>query len=116
MKSRRNQILAAAAIVQAIVAAIVLWPRANASATTAEPLLPNLAGGLTAFTITNGDDESLSLAKEGGTWVLPDADSYPADAEKVTELMDKLADVTRARLATRTSGSHRRLKVHPEEF
>ena len=116
MKSRRNQILAGAAILQAVVAAIVLWPRANAGAATAEPLLPNLASGLSGFTITNADDESLSLAKDGGTWVLPDADNYPADAEKVTELIDKLADVTRARLATRTDGSHRRLKVHPDEF
>jgi hypothetical protein len=117
MNTRRNQILAALAVVQVIVVAIVLYPRSNASAATTEPLLPDVAtGALTAFTITDGDGKSLALAKDGDKWVLPNADGYPADETKVEELLEKLGHVTGGHLATKTSGSHRRLKVHDEEF
>ena len=117
MKTRRNQILAGILLVQAVIVVIALFPRSNAAATSAEPLLAEIAtGGLQSFTITDGEGEALTLAKDGDTWVLPESDGYPADETKVEELLEKLGKITGARVVTKTSGSHRRLKVHDEEF
>lgn len=117
MKTRRNQILAALAVAQVIVVGIALYPRSNAAAASSEPLLPGIAaGGLNSLTITDDEGESLVLAKDGDTWVLPNSDGYPADETKVEELLEKLGKITGSHLATKTSGSHRRLKVHDEEY
>ena len=66
MKTRRNQILAGILLVQAVIVVIALFPRSNAAATSAEPLLAEIAtGGLQSFTITDGEGEALTLAKDG---------------------------------------------------
>jgi hypothetical protein len=103
MMKRHNQILAGILVVQIILSVFVFWPRSAATGAS-EPLFLELeASDIVALTIT--DD-----------WVLPDADDYPAQADKITPLLDKIVGLTTGRLVTRTDASHKRLQVSPDDF
>ncbi|RLC90917.1 MAG: hypothetical protein DRI77_14460 [Chloroflexi bacterium] len=113
---RYNQILAGVLAVQIILSVVVFWPKSLA-AVESELAFPDLeAGGIVALTITDGDGNSITLRQVGGSWVLPSADDYPAQADKITPLLAKIAGLTTDRLVTRTDTSHRRLQVAEDDF
>ena len=113
---RHNQILAAVLVVQIVLSVVVFWPKSQASAES-EPVFPDLeAGDIVALTITDADDNRVTLRQAAGDWVLPDADDYPAQADKITPLREKIVGLTTGRLVTRTDASHKRLQVHPGDF
>jgi len=113
---RHHQILAAILAIQIILSIVILWPK-SASTGAGEPLFPDLkADDIVALTITDADGKSITLRKVTGNWVLPDADDYPAQEEKITPLLEKIVGLTTERLVTRTDTSHRRLKVAANEF
>ena len=118
---RHNQILAAVLVVQVILSVVVFWPRSAASAER-EPLFPDLeADDIVALTITGGaaiegEDKSITLQQVEEDWILPDADDYPAQASKVTPLLEKIVGLTTGRLVTRTDASHERLQVASDDF
>ncbi|MDH4136910.1 MAG: DUF4340 domain-containing protein, partial [Anaerolineae bacterium] len=66
--------------------------------------------------IADADGNSIQLKKVSENWVLPDADDYPAQADKITPLLDKIVGLTTGRLVTRTDASHKRLQVAPDDF
>jgi len=125
---RHNQILASILVIQIVLGVVVFWPKS--AATGGEPLFPDLeAGDIVSLTITDADGNGIALAQlpspevgrgaggEGrGDWVLPDADDYPAKADKITPLLEKIAGLTTGRLVTRTDASHKRLQVAPDDF
>jgi len=135
---RYNQILTGILVIQIALSVVVFWP--ESAATGGEPLFPDLeAGDIVSLTITDADGNSIALAQlpsptspptlggtegrqrgaggEGrGDWVLPDAGDYPAQADKVTPLLEKIAGLTTGRLVARTDASHRRLQVAPDDF
>ena len=83
---------------------------------SSEPLFLELeASDIVALTITDADDNSIQL-QVSGDWVLPDADDYPAQADKITPLLEKIVGLTTGRLVTRTDASHKRLQVSPDDF
>jgi hypothetical protein len=113
---RHNQILAGILVVQIILSVFVFWPKSVATGAS-EPLFPDMeAGDIVALTIADADDNSIQLKKVGEVWVLPDADDYPAQLEKITPLLDKIVGLTTGRLVTRTDASHKRLQVAPDDF
>ena len=113
---RHNQILAAVLVVQIILSVVVFWPRSAASAER-EPLFPDLeADDIVALTITEPEGKSVTLQQVEEDWILPDADDYPAQASKVTPLLEKIVDLTTGRLVTRTDASHKRLQVGSDDF
>jgi hypothetical protein len=113
---RHNQILVSILVVQIILSVIVFWPRATVAVEN-EPLFPDLeSGDVVVLIITDADGNSIRLTKVGGAWVLPEADDYPAQADKITPLLDKIAGLTTGRLVTRTDASHKRLQVSPDAF
>ena len=113
---RHNQILAAVLVVQIVLSVVVFWPKSQASAES-EPLFGDLeTGDIVALTITDADDNRVTLRQAAGDWVLLDADDYPAQADKITPLREKIAGLTTGRLVTRTDASHKRLQVHPGDF
>ncbi len=113
---RHNQILAGVLAVQIILSVVVFWPRSS-SAVEREPLFPDLqADDVVALTITDADGNSISLRKVTGDWTLPDADDYPAQADKIGPLLDKIAGLTTGRLVTRTDASHKQLQVAQDDF
>jgi hypothetical protein len=111
-----NRILASILVIQIILSVFVFWPRSVVTGTS-EPLFPDLvADDIVALTITDTDDNSIQLTKVSETWVLLEADDYPAQADKVTPLLDKIVGLTTGRLVTRTDASHKRLQVAPDDF
>jgi hypothetical protein len=113
---RHNQILAGILVIQIILSVVVFWPKSAATAAS-EPLFPDLsADDIVALTVTDADDNSIQIKKVGEDWVLPDTDDYPAQADKITPLLDKIVGLTTGRLVTRTDASHRRLQVSPDDF
>jgi len=113
---RHNQILAGILVIQIILGIAVFWPRSAATGAS-EPLFPNLAAGdIVALSIVDADGNSIVLRQVTGNWILPDADDYPAQADKITPLLDKIVGLTTGRLVTRTDASHKRLQVAPDDF
>lgn len=114
--NRLNQILAVALAAQLILVAVVFWPKAAAQANSG-PLLGALsADKISALSITGDDGKKIALAKNGNGWVLPDADNFPVNADKVTPVLDKLVGLKTNRLVTRTADSHKRLEVAADKF
>jgi len=102
--------------IQIVLSVVVFWPKSAATAAS-EPLFPDLlADDIVALTVTDTDDNSIQIKKVGEVWVLPDADDYLAQADKITPLLDKIVGLTTGRLVTRTDASHKRLQVAPDDF
>ncbi len=114
--SRANQVLAALLIVQAVVLAIVLWPRSTAG-TAGESLLPGLqADQVMQVTIRDDQQASIELLQREGKWVIPAAGDYPCQEGAVPDFLAKLVALKRDRLVTQTADSHKRLKVSDQDF
>lgn len=114
--NRLNQILVVLLVLQLVVAAIVLVPR-PAPAGEGESLFPGLeASRIVSLTITGPDGETIQLAKRDGDWVLPAADDYPVQADRVPPVLDKLVALQAGQPVTETPASHQRLKVAEDDF
>ncbi len=86
-------------------------------APVSEPLLPGLTPEtVVALTVADAEGNAVRLARRGSEWVLPDADEFPALADRVTRLLEKLAGQRTRRLVARTPGSFARLGVDATDF
>ena len=113
---RQHQILAAALAIQIALSVFVFWPKGAATGGS-ELLFPELeTGDVVALTITDDQGHSTPLRKSGEEWVLPDADDYPAKADQIMPVLEKIAALNTGRLVTRTDASHRRLRVAADDF
>ncbi|MEM7132079.1 MAG: DUF4340 domain-containing protein [Chloroflexota bacterium] len=113
--SRLNLILLVALVIQAGLAAFMLWP-SGGGVEAGVPLLGEIdASAVTALTITEGEN-SVDLAKTDGAWVLANADGFPTTENRVTEVLEKILAVDGNRLVTQTSNSHKRLQVAADDF
>ncbi|MFQ6100171.1 MAG: DUF4340 domain-containing protein [Anaerolineae bacterium] len=113
---RHNQILAGILVIQIILSVVVFWPKSSAAVESALAFPDLKSDDIVALTITDRDGNSTTLRQVTGSWVLPDADDYPAQADKITPLLDKVVGLTTDRLVTRTDTSHRRLQVAADNF
>lgn len=114
--TRRNQILVGILVLQLIVVAIVLWPRPMATA-EGENLFPDLdTGQIVGLTLADASGQTLELAKENGTWVLPAAGGFPVQTGKVPEFLTKIAALRAERMVAQTDSSHARLKVAGDDY
>ncbi len=116
LKGRRFQILIGAVLVQALLIAVVYWPRGGSSEAASEPLLPGIREKAERVTIEDSEGNAVAFAKENGEWVLPDADNFPVDSGKAGEFLDKIAGIVKKQLIARTKKSHKQLKVAENEF
>lgn len=117
--NRRNQILSAVAVLQVVLVAAVIWFQTQpASGAEAKPLFGDAftTDDVVAFTLTGENGNSISLEKQDGTWVLPDADAFPADESKVTPLLEMLAGLETRPIIASTANSHKQLKVAEDDF
>ncbi|MBN1954130.1 MAG: DUF4340 domain-containing protein [Anaerolineae bacterium] len=113
---RHHYVLLVVLAIQIGVAAVVFWPR-QVETLGSQAFFPGLtADQIVSVTITNANGDSVTLQKEGGVWILPDAGNYPALVDKIDPLLEGIAGLTGGRLVTRTEGSHRRLQVADDEF
>ncbi|MFN2290133.1 MAG: DUF4340 domain-containing protein [Anaerolineae bacterium] len=115
--NRLNRILVGILALQLVLAVVVFWPRSASSGEGTESLFPGVeADQIQEITLTDAQGTAITLAKRDGSWVLPDADDYPADPELVEPLVDGLAALNTDRLVTQTSASHERLQVAEDDF
>jgi hypothetical protein len=115
--TRRNQILAGILVVQLVVVGLVLWPRSSASGGEVTSLFPEVtADQIVSLTISDTTGKSITLAKDGDAWVLPDVDNYPTKADQVPTLLDKIVALKTGRLVAQTSTSYKRLKVATDDY
>ncbi|MDM8528068.1 DUF4340 domain-containing protein [Anaerolineales bacterium HSG24] len=115
--SQLNKILAVVFAVQIAIVGFVFWSQSATTQTATDPLIADFAPNeVVGLVITDGEGNSIQLQKEGEEWVLASADDYPAQGEKVLPLLEKIPNLTRNRLVTKTDASHNRLQVGAAEF
>jgi hypothetical protein len=113
---RHQQILAGVLALQVILSVFVFWPRQTASG-AGEPLFPNVtADDVVGLTVTDNMGQQVVLKKEGGTWVLPNADNYPAEEDTVTPVIDKLVNLQSSTVVARTDASQAQLQVTEDTY
>ena len=114
--NKQNQILTVLLAIQIVVLSIVFWPSSPAS--SRERLFGDIsADQVMRVTLYGPDGEQVVMERDSAErWVLPEADDYPVNEEQVVALLDKIADISGDRLVTKTSGSHKRLKVADDDF
>jgi hypothetical protein len=115
--NRLNKILAFILALQIVLlAARALWPESKSRA-SGEALLANFdTAAVTQVRISDADGKQVVLKKDGDEWVLPDYGNYPALPTRVSLLLDKIKGLRTDRLITRSTTSHRRLRVSSDEF
>ncbi len=114
--NRLIQILIGLLLIQLVLVGVVYFPKGK-TVTGGAPLLSDLsADQITAITVTDDKGNEISLKKQGDGWVLPDADDYPADSERISKLLDNLIAIKTDRLITKTPASQKRLEVAADKF
>lgn len=115
--TKLNQILTTLLVIQLLIAGVVFFYQQSATADVASrPLFPSFeTDEVVEVTISDGEGQ-IVLAKQDDQWVLPEADDFPVDGEKVTPLLADMKAIETNRLVTRTSASHSRLQVAPDDF
>lgn len=114
--NRQQTILTAVLVIQILLIGVVFWPRQTATG-AGEPIFPDLkTEDIVALTVTDPDGNQIELRKQAEGWVLPEADGFPAEEEKIAPVLEQLTSLTSSRLVTRTPASHKRLQVAADDF
>ncbi|NOZ49167.1 MAG: DUF4340 domain-containing protein [Chloroflexi bacterium] len=115
MFNRRNQVLAALVVLQLLLVAVVFWPRSTQA--VGGPIFTDITtDDIVAIQVADNTGNQVQLQKQAGAWVLPTADNFPARADKVSALLEKLLKLQNNRLVTQTAASHKRLQVAADDF
>jgi len=113
---RLHIILAAVLAVQIALGVVVFWPRSGATSEAA-PLFPDLTvENITSLVISDDTGNVLVLKNAAGSWVLPEADDYPALPDGISSLLEKVLALDTGRLVTRTEASQKQLRVAGDDF
>jgi len=113
---RHQQILAGILIFQIVLGVITFWPR-SAATRAAQPVFPDLeAADIVALTITDDQGARIALRKSGDEWVMAEAGDYPAQASRITPILDKLTQLDTASLVARTEASQKALQVAGDDY
>jgi len=114
--TRWQKILTGLLVAQLALAVLVFWPRDSVQA-AGQPLLAGLQPELvTAVTLADDQGNTVALARQDADWVLSSGGNYPANAESVNSLLQKLTAVETDRLITRTAGSLNRLQIADDNY
>ncbi|MCB8943549.1 MAG: DUF4340 domain-containing protein [Ardenticatenaceae bacterium] len=115
--NKLQKILSGFVLVQLALVVAVFWPRGAGAVSEAGPLLTNIgADDIQRMTIADDTGASIELVRQGEGWVLPSADDFPANGERVAEILGKMAGIQNGRLIAQTEASHKRLQVADDAF
>ena len=110
-----NKILAGLLALQVVVLVVVFWPRSSDA--DGGKLFPGLqAVNVTAVTISDSEGRSIRLARTPFGCVLPEADDYPCEENRLPDFLTRVEDITKTSLVAETRASHARLKVAEDDF
>ncbi len=114
---RRNLILAGLLGAQILLIALVFLPRLLPSQNQSGPLLGSVqASDIVKMTVSDKDGKTVTLAKQGADWILPDFENYTSKSDQVMQFLSKLTGIKTDVLATSTAGSLKRLQVADDDF
>ena len=110
-----NKILAGLLVLQVAVLVAVFWPRSSDA--DGGKLFPGLeAVNVTAVTISDSEGRSIRLSRTPFGCVLPEADDYPCEENRLPDFLTRVEDITKTSLVAETRASHARLKVAEDDF
>jgi hypothetical protein len=112
-----TKVLFAGLGVQSLLVAATWWPH-DPGAVPARALITLDGAAIDRIEIErSGEDaEKVELVKQGDDWTIASSAGYPAEADKVQELIDSLTDIeVRRPIATKTV-NHDALKVGEQEY
>jgi len=113
---RLHIILAALLAVQIAVGVLVFWPRTG-TGIEAEPLFSDVPiESIITLTIIDDIGNTLVLKNAAGSWMLPEADDYPALPDGINDLLEKVLGLDTGRLVTTTESSHKQLQVAADDY
>lgn len=115
--TRTIRILAMVLAVQVVLAAFILLNRGGLETRPAnEALLAFETAQIDRMLVKDAEKAEAELRKQDGKWVLPGASNAEADADKITQVLDKLHGLQRG-LPVATSGADfQRFKVAEDGF
>ena len=91
MLNRSNLFLAALLLAQIVLIAISTLVTGGREERAVQPILAEMAvADIERVTIADDLDNAMIFARHAEGWVLPKADDFPLDSEKVDEILDKL--------------------------
>lgn len=80
------------------------------------PLLQVAPERVKRITLEGPDDARVTLVHTADGWQLPDADNFPADAQRVTQLLERLTTLRPSLPVASTRGARERFKVSDDHF
>jgi hypothetical protein len=115
-----NRILAGLLVAQLALAAVTWWP-STAEETTTTPAITAPIADWTVVEIvgqTTGAEppKPVRLVKEGAGWSIASAGGYPADPNRVKDVLDHLASIQIGNPISTKATSHRDLSVADDTF
>ncbi|MCY3833983.1 MAG: DUF4340 domain-containing protein [Chloroflexi bacterium] len=117
MLKRSNVLLAIVLVAQLILLAISVVTSSSTEARPAEPILAGMtAADVERISFADELDNEVIFARGEAGWVLPGADGFPVEAEKVDELLDKIANLDTRRLIATNPVNFARLEVADDDF
>ncbi|MET0104426.1 MAG: DUF4340 domain-containing protein [Sedimenticola sp.] len=93
-----------------------LSDRSLSAGTEPVALLGFDANSVDRIALEGPDDAKVALARSGSSWVLPDADQFPANSQKVQQLFERLASLKSTAPVAASASARERFKVSDEQF
>lgn len=117
MISRSNVLLASLLAAQVVLLAVSVVTSGGAESRVIEPLVAGISASETErMTIATSPDDAVTFMRKAAGWVLPDADDFPVDGDKVDEVLDKLLALDTRRLVASKPVNFARLEVKADDY
>jgi hypothetical protein len=91
----------------------ILWPAAQPGAA---PLVAVTLDQINRIVLEGPDHANVVLVKEGGLWLLPELDKFPADSNRVATLLERVTGSKTGPPIATTAGAKTRFKVSDDAF
>ncbi len=117
MLNRSNLFLAALLAGQVVLLAILTLVSGGAEGRRVVPLLEGMSqADIERVMIADDLDKAMTFARGGDGWVLPEADDFPLNGDKVEEILGKLTAMDTRRLVASNPANFARLEVKEDDF
>ncbi len=117
MISRSNVYLALLLAAQIVLLAVLVVSTGGSESRPVEPIALGLsAAEVERLLIVSAPDDELVFARKDEGWVLPDADNFPVNGEKVEEMLGKLLGLDTSRLVASNPVNFARLEVKDDDY
>ncbi len=111
---RRLGVLLAVQLLMAIGLTLpTLWPSAQPEAA---PLVAVAQNQINRIVLEGPDRTKIVLAKEGNAWLLPEAEKFPADSNRVNTMLERVTGSKTGLPVATTAGAKTRFRVSDEAF